>query len=145
MRTIRFLCSFVLLSVVWYASVGAAWAQTVPTEDTLKRKQLPALTIDEMKSEFIGNTLVHKSLKSGAKFPIYFDKGGTRTMLFKEKKHTTSWRFTGRHLCIVSVRDSNEFCADYYRDEDVYRWCDPREAGLCQWEITIEQGNSRGL
>jgi hypothetical protein len=109
------------------------------------RKQLPALTIDEMKSEFIGNTLVNKSLKSGAEFPTYYDKGGTRTMLFKGKKYKTYWKFSDRHLCIESVRDRKEFCADYYRDEGVYRWCDPRDAGLCQWEITIEEGNSRGL
>jgi len=61
------------------------------------------MTVDEIKSEFIGNTLVWKSLKSGAEYPFHYDEGGTRTFVFKGKKHTSPWRFTDKHLCITSV------------------------------------------
>jgi hypothetical protein len=127
------------LQILAFASVllaVPAFAQDVPTEQSLKDRNAVLLNNEELQSLLNNQTIYHRHFKTGQILPMYFDtQTGLRYFKISGRAMKTAWAIRDGRRCEDTMSGAS-VCMAIYKDGDAWTICDPRDGGECRWRIT---------
>lgn len=114
------------------------------TVNSLTASGFSPLSNEELTTTIVGNTLVHTS-QSGQTVTIYYQNDGNRIFKMGARRFEGPYEIKDNRRCESSTQGGSVCMLIYKAERDQYIVCDPRDGGRCNWTMTVEKGNSRGL
>lgn len=129
-----------IVSVIVYGSANASEL----TVSSLSEKGILPLSNSTLQSIIVGNTLIHTSA-SNQVIPMYYRSEGVRIFSIGSRRFEGAYTIKNDRRCEASAQGGEVCMAIYEMAPGRYVVCDPRDGERCNWTMTVEKGNSRGI